>query len=293
MSDLKDKLLAEFKEKRPNLSQSSLKTYVSILTSLCKKMEGENCVTFFKNHKKIIEHIEQMEKPQSKKTALSALFVLTGIPEYQEEMNKNIKVVNDFYKEQKNDPERLKKLKSFEEIVAIHDQIKAKYKKNPTMNNRMDLLISYLVSGVLGEELPPRRVLDYANMKIRNFNADTDNYIKAGKFYFNQYKTKDRYGSQIISIPKELNTFINKWKQINEDTDYLLLNEDEKPFTSTALSKKISRMFDGNSMDMLRSIFLSHYYKDMPQLKNMESLASKMGHSVSAALNYYVKSDEK
>lgn len=293
MSDLKDKLLAEFKEKRPNLSQSSLKTYVSILTSLCKKMDGENCVSFFKNHKKIIEHIEQMEKPQSKKTALSALFVLTGIPEYQEEMNKNIKVVNDFYKEQKNDPERLKKLKSFEEIVAIHDQIKAKYKKNPTMNNRMDLLISYLVSGVLGEDLPPRRVLDYANMKIRNYNADTDNYIKAGKFYFNQYKTKDRYGSQVISVPKELNTFINKWKQINEDSDYLLLNEDEKPFTSTALSKKISRMFDGNSMDMLRSIFLSHYYKDMPQLKNMESLASKMGHSVSAALNYYVKSDEK
>jgi hypothetical protein len=103
------------------------------------------------------------------------------------------------------------------------------------MNNRMDLLISYLVSGVLGEELPPRRVLDYANMKIRNY-TDSDNYIKAGKFYFNQYKTKDRYGSQIISIPKELNTFINKWKQINEDSDYLLLNEDEKPFTSTATS---------------------------------------------------------
>jgi len=293
MSDFKDKLLERFKEKRPNLSQSSLKTYVSILMSLHKKLGGEDSLTFFNNHKKIIEHIQQMEKAQSKKTTLSALFVLTGISEYQEEMNKNIKVVNDFYKEQKNDPDRLKKLKSFEEIVAIHDQIKAKYKKNPTMNNRMDLLISYLVSGVLGEDLPPRRVLDYANMKIRNFDKEKDNYIQAGKFFFNQFKTKDRYGSQVISIPKELNTFINKWKQINDNSDYLLLNEDEKPFTSTSLSKKISRMFDGNSMDMLRSIFLSHYYKDMPQLKNMEALAHKMGHSVSSALNYYVKTDEK
>ena len=290
MSELKDKVLAQFKEKRPNLSESSLKTYVSILLALHKKLGGEG-VSFFNNHKTIIEHINQLEKAQSKKTALSALFVLTGIPEYQEEMNKNIKVVNDFYKEQKNDPERQKKLKSYEEIVAIHEQIKARYKKNPTLNNRMDLLISYLVSGVLGEDLPPRRVLDYSNMKIRNFDKEKDNYIHAGKFYFNQYKTKERYGSQVISIPKELNTFINKWKQLNEESDFLLLNEDDKPFTSTSLSKKISRMFDGNSMDMLRSIFLSHYYKDMPQLKNMEALASKMGHSVSSALNYYVKTD--
>jgi hypothetical protein len=291
MTKIKDELLEVFKEKRPNLSQSSLKTYMSILNSLYNKLEGTNGADFFKNHKKIIDHINGMEKAQSKKTALSALFVLTGIKEYQDEMNTNIKAVNDFYKEQKNDPERLKKLKSFDEILAIHETIKAKYKKNPTLDNRMDLIISYLVSGVLGEDLPPRRVLDYSSMKIRNYTTEHNNYIKAGKFYFNQYKTKDRHGTQIISIPKELNTLINKHKQINDDIDYLLLNEDDKPFTSTALSKKISRMFDGNSMDMLRSIFLSNYYKDLPQIKSMEKLASNMGHSINSALQYYVKND--
>lgn len=291
MTNLKDELLEVFKEKRPNLSQSSLKTYVSILNSLYNKLEGTNGTDFFKNHKKIIEHIRDMEKAQSKKTALSALFVLTGIKEYQDEMNANIKAVNEFYKEQKNDPERIKKLKSFDEILAIHETIKGKYKKNPTLSNRMDLIISYLVSGVLGEDLPPRRVLDYSSMKIRNYDKQKDNYIQAGKFYFNQYKTKDRHGTQIITIPKELNTLINKHKQISDDVDYLLLNEDDKPFTSTALSKKISRMFEGNSMDMLRSIFLSNYYKDLPQLKSMEKLASNMGHSINSALQYYVKND--
>lgn len=290
MTTLKDELLEVFKKKRPNLSQSSLKTYMSILNSLYKKLEGTNGIDFFDNHDKIIDHIRNMEKAQSKKTALSALFVLTGIKEYQDEMNTNIKAVNDFYKEQKNDPERLKKLKSFDEILDIHESIKAKYKKNPTLDNRMDLILSYLVSGVLGEDLPPRRVLDYSSMKIRNY-TEHDNYIKAGKFYFNQYKTKDRHGTQIISIPKELNTLINKHKQINDNLDYLLLNEDDKPYTSTALSKKISRMFDGNSMDMLRSIFLSNYYKDLPQLKSMERLASNMGHSINSALQYYVKND--
>lgn len=288
MSTLKELILSEFKEKRPNLSQSSLKTYCSLLCSIYNKLEGKEGMKFFKNHKDIIDHINTWEKAQSKKTALSSLFVLTGIPEYQQEMNSNIKVVNDFYKEQKNSPERNEKLKSYEEILAIHNQLKKVYKKNPTISNTMDLIISYLVSGALGEELPPRRVLDYSLMKLKNY-TEADNYIKGGKFYFNQYKTKDRYGSQVITIPKELNTLINKWKKQNEDSDYLLFNEDGKPFTSTALSKKISRMFDGNSMDMLRSIFLSHYYKDLPQLKSMESLASKMGHSINSALNYYVK----
>lgn len=288
MSNLKELLLEEFKEKRPNLSQSSLKTYCSLLCSLYKKMEADEGMKFFRNHKKIIDYIETWDKPQSKKTALSSLFVLTGIPEYQQEMANNIKVVNDIYKEQKYDPKRLEKLKSYEEIVEMHDEYKAQYKKNPTASNTVDLLISYLVSGALGEELPPRRVLDYSLMKIRNFDKERDNYVNGGKFYFNQYKTKDRYGSQVIAIPKELNTLINKWKKVNE-SDYLLFTEDGNPFTSTALSKKISRMFQGNSMDMLRSIFLSHYYRDLPQLKAMETLASKMGHSITSQLNYYVK----
>lgn len=288
MSSLKEAIISEFKEKRPGLSPSSLKTYSSLLVSIYNKLEGSDGIKFFKNQKKIIDHINTWEKAQSRKTALSSLFVLTGIPEYQEEMNSNIKTVNEFYKEQKNTPERTNKLKTYDEIVTIHNQYKATYKKNPTISNAVDLLISYLVSGALGEDLPPRRVLDYAGMKLKNYTPE-ENYIKGGKFYFNQYKTKDRYGAQVITIPRELNTLITKWKKQNDNSDYLLINEDGQPFTSTSLSKKISRMFDGNSMDMLRSIFLSHYYKDLPQLKSMEALASKMGHSVNSALNYYVK----
>jgi hypothetical protein len=40
---------------------------------------------------------------------------------------------------------------------------------------------------------------------------------------------------------------------------------------------------------MLRSIFLSHYYRDLPKLEEMEELATKMGHSVNAAMGFYVK----
>lgn len=288
MSELRNLIKDGLKDKRPNLSDSSARTYTSLLLSIYNKLEGEGDLDFFKNDEKIIKHIKTLDKPQTRKTALSSLFVLTGLDSYREDMLKDIKVVNDTYKEQKNNPERMSKLKTYEEIVSIHNEIKEKYKMNQTNEHLVELILSYLCSGVLGEELPPRRVLDYSLMKIKNFDKDKDNYIKSGKMYFNQYKTKDRYGVQMIPIPKELNVLINKWKKIN-NSDYLLVNVDGKEFSSSSLSKKVSRLFKGNSIDMLRSIFLSHYYKDMPKLKHMEDLATKMGHSVSAAMNFYVK----
>lgn len=154
-------------------------------------------------------------------------------------MNVNIKEVNNFYKEQKNDPERQKKLKTYDEIQKIHEGIKAKCKKNPTMDNTVDLIISYLASGCLAEELPPRRILDYSGMKMRNYTED-ENYVKTGKTgkcYFNQFKTKARIGSQTIDAPKELLLLINKWKKVN-DKEYLLENEDGRAFYDIGIEQE-------------------------------------------------------
>ena len=37
---------------------------------------------------------------------------------------------------------------------------------------------------------------------------------------------------------------------------------------------------------MLRHIYLTNDYKDVPQINQMESLADEMGHSVSTAMEY-------
>lgn len=288
MSELRKKIFDTLKDNRSNISDSSAKTYTSLLVSVYNNLDGTNDLEFFKEHSKIIKYVKSLEKAQTRKTTLSSLFVLTGLEAYKESMMEDIKEVNDFYKKQKNDPERQLKMKTYEEIVSVHNAVKKQYKSKPITDNLVDLLVSYLFSGALGNELPPRRLLDYSGMMLKNYNPEKDNYIKKGKMYFNNYKTKDAYGTQVIDIPKELNTLINKWKKIN-DSDYLLVGEDGKPFTSSGLGKKVTRLFDGNSCDMLRSIFLSHYYKDMPKLMEMEEIAKKMGNSINAHLNYYVK----
>ena len=74
MSDLKLILQNKLKEDRPNLSDSSLRTYVSILTNLNKKLNGKNTIDWFKKeHNQIFDYLEE-KNDQTKKITLSSFF---------------------------------------------------------------------------------------------------------------------------------------------------------------------------------------------------------------------------
>jgi hypothetical protein len=281
MTDIKETIRDLLKKKRPNLSEGSVRTYISLVSNFYK-----NDLDFdFESDK---QRIVALDKPQTRKTLCSALFVLSGDNRYKELMIDDVKLVNDIYKGQERD--KSVKSKSYEEITEIHKELERKLSKNPSIDNYVNLIISYLCSGVL-PELPPRRILDYSLMKLRNFDKEKDNYIDKKTFVFNLYKTATKYGRQIVEIPPPLLTLINRFKKVNE-TDYLLITDENNNFSSSSLSRRVSKIF-GVSMDTLRSIYLSHIYKDIPAVKEMEDRAYKMGHSVDSALQYYVKKDGK
>jgi hypothetical protein len=286
---IKEELFKMIKEKRPKLSDSSTRTYVSLLSTLYKKLEGED-KEFFEDHEKpIINYIKEMSSAQSRKTICSALFVLTEKPIYRALMMDDVKEVNDKYKTQKPNTDKI--MRTFDEIKATHQMLLEKLKKNPSIDNYVNAIISYLSTGVLND-LPPRRLQDYAFMKTKGYDKDKEmnNYMDKKNFVFNVYKTHERYGTQTIAIPMELMTLIKKWKKIN-DSEYLLITDEKgTPFNPSSLSKRLTSLF-GVSVDGLRSIYLSSVYKDMPKIEEMEKRAYQMGHSVSSALNYYVKKD--
>ena len=85
---------------RPNLSASSLKTYSSVLRNLQKNMGGEGIEWFSNNDKDILDYLKE-KTPQTKKTTLSALFVLTKQQSLKDVMMTVMKSVNDTNKEQK------------------------------------------------------------------------------------------------------------------------------------------------------------------------------------------------
>ena len=76
MSDLKSLLQEKLKENRPKLSTSSIRTYISILSNLYKKLNGEGNIEWFnKEDDEILKHLDD-KNDQTRKTTLSALFVL-------------------------------------------------------------------------------------------------------------------------------------------------------------------------------------------------------------------------
>jgi hypothetical protein len=125
---ISDALLAKRK-----LTDSTLRTYTSLLSALNRKMDGEKELKFFKEKSTDIKaYIAKMDKPQSRKTILSALFVLTSEASYSEVMNADIKLVNDIYSTKKMSSERKEKALSIVQMKAINATIIDTYKKNPT-----------------------------------------------------------------------------------------------------------------------------------------------------------------
>ena len=289
MSDLKSLLQEKIKENRPNLGTSSIKTYISILSNLYKKLNGDGNIEWFeRENDEILKYLDDKNN-QTQKTTLSALFVLTNLKQYQTVMNTIMKKVNDDYKNQKMNEKQKDNWISVNEIEEKYNLLSAdanlmlNKKKILNENVLMEFLLMSFLSGVI---IPPRRSLDYSEMKIRNYDVKIDNYYKANKFYFNKYKTVKTYGMQILDVPKELNNVLKKWIKINAN-DYMLYSSNNNKISCPQITRILNKVFGRKiSTSMLRHIYLTDVYKNVPQLSKMEILADEMGHSVSTAMEY-------
>jgi site-specific recombinase XerD len=118
-TEIQDALLAKRK-----LTDSTLRTYISLLSALNRKMDGEKELKFSKEDTTDIKaYIAKMDKPQSRKTILSALFVLTSEASYSEVMRADIKLVNDIYSAKIMSSERKEKSLTIVQVKAINAAI--------------------------------------------------------------------------------------------------------------------------------------------------------------------------
>jgi len=282
MSEFRDDIKKTLLDQR-KLTDSTLKTYTSILFSIIKKTGLPQDMKSFEREDEILKYVSANPMAQSRKTALSGLFVLTANPKYGEQMSKDIKIVNDDYKKKVMSPERKEKMRTPEQIKEINDTLIAKYKKEKTNDSLNDVVISVLMSGVY---FPPRR-LEYASVKTKDFDREKDNYIVKNKIYLNQYKTSAKYGLQTVIIPKEIMPYINKAVKENQ-SGYLLTAKGGKPYSSSSLSKKLTNLF-GLGIDLIRSSYINHVLYEDGLYKKMEQTASAMGNSIESQQNFYIK----
>lgn len=296
-------------QNRPNLSEGSTRTYKSIIKNLYVNVLGddakarpspEQLLDFYKTeYRKVMDYMKDFHFGK-RKTLLAALVVFVGVDTeagkaYREQMVMDADKYNaEQRKQRKSEKEQdnwvsqeyvLNKLKFLEK----HTRKLMQTDRELAMFELQELMKYVILS--LYTMIPPRRLLDYTAFKVRNVDKTKDNYMEGNKFVFNNYKTKNKYGQQVVKIPQKLRILIQRWAN-KHPYDWLLFNEKGDPIPPSRLTVKLNRIFDGRkiSVNMLRHIFISdEVLKHVPALEKLEKVAEDMGHSTDQQILYKKK----
>lgn len=287
------------RENRPSITDSSVTTYVSMLSNFFYREHDKDIpldMSFFRNEKRIMEILK--DRPAStRKTMLAAIVVLNG-KDYKheildkqmtedaktnaEELIKQVKtkkqddnwveydVVKDFQK--RYEVEALKRLDSKGKLNEHDKEFITRY------------MMLTLSSGIY---MPPRRN-EMCFIKITDVDESKDNYIDMSnnEFVYNQYKTVRKYGEQRVDFQPAFKAILKKYLAKVKGQTFLLEHQG-KPYLSTELTRELHKIFDKKiSTSMLRHIYLSSVYKDVPAITEMQERASAMGHSISESMKY-------
>lgn len=286
------------KKNKPNISANTLKTYVSLLKSFYYKNHekgSEMDCDWFNKQDEIIHLLKDKPASTRKTTYASLIAIAKDNDKYKTALLADGKKYQEFIDTQTKTDSQQENWKSYDEVKNIFNEMYKKVKpllnsKSPLDNKEysvlMDFILVALTSGVF---ISPRRSLDWIEMKIKNVDKTTDNYIEKNEFIFNKYKTAKFYDTQKVEIPKELKTILNKFIKLNSH-EYLLTDTNGNKMSNVRLTQKLNVIFDGKiSTSLLRHIYLTDKLKDVPALTELKEMAKDMGHSVTEALQYVKK----
>ena len=276
---------------RPNISASSIKTYLSNLKKLG--------ITEVKDIKKlndteaVLESIKDMKITQKRNLLSAILVIITASGEASDKYEKYREHVFDLgveYSQQLAKNEKTPKQEAnWTSIEALKKITRKHIKNNPGKQNTM--------IAALYTYQPPTR-LDYNSMEIVKSDKDLDpkqNYllIKSARnkvFIFNDYKTAKKYGQTRIPVSKELNTVINKFLKLNPNRKYLLQQKRKaEPLSRNQLGKMLPLAFSQTGKNVTINIIRHCYVSEnvnLPEVKKLQELSKAMLHSQQEQLNY-------
>jgi len=316
MSDLKTQIanfINENREKGKPLSDKSMKAYTSTLLNLYHQVFTdieEFDINRFNDHKAIINYLKDTPHSTRKTKMATLLNIATdkkARQEYQKIMNKDVEKYN---KEQdKNKATEAQKAVNItqEDIHKIGDQVKQEFNKTIKeltegkpygAYTKIDLLKHIIYMLTSGEYIPPRRIMEWVELKIGKVDKRSKKHTKLnynlynpknGEFVMNVYKTADTMGTQYIKAPKAMKDDINKYIELNglKDGDYLITDKDGHPLTISTFNKRLNGIYgDHRGVNVLRHSFVTEKYQNIPSLQELSDTADAMGHGILQHLEY-------
>lgn len=316
----------EFKDiimkNRPLLASNTLKTYMASIRKIQSivNVDADTVDALIKNREEIAKQLAEVQTPMVRKSKISVIITILddkhndhseeldeALKFYRKEMTLDAAKVDKRELSQELSDKQKEHLITQEEVMKVYNQLKAEaapLMKKGTLTRKQFETIQNFVLLSMYVLIPPRRSMDYAVFKIRNFNEASDsednymvNYNKnkrkgLASFVFNTYKNSKRLGRQVINdIPKTLEKIIEMWKTYNK-SDYLLINNQGKPVSQSRIASWLNDIFGGRqiSTSMLRHIFLTSKYKDV-DLQDLTDTANAMGQTDIRRTLKYVNKD--
>jgi integrase len=284
-----------FKQKKPNLSVSTLYSYCSTLRALHKRVFNDTIIDVnnFYNTDVIIESLKDKEVA-SRKTTYAILYSLTDCKEYREHMIKDVETINKQIEKQEMNKKQKEAHKSQEQIREIFDRhekdVEALYDKATITKKDKQIIQNYVIVAITsGIFIAPRRSLDWCEFKINNITPDS-NYLDGDNFVFNRYKGSATKGQQIVACPPQLKNLLRRWMSINEN-DYLLFDQYNNKLTSIKMNQRLNRIFEGTtSINALRHSYLSSKFQHLiDEEHDLVGTMTSMGSSIAQKKVYINK----
>ena len=309
------------KGKEGKLSETSKRVYAQRIRRLWKMMNGNET---FIGHKflrrnifKNIKFINESKLPDSSKKGIYSAIVGTyheddkskvGKKHYKAELNRLMKEEKNNEKEQKRNDKQLEKWQSQEQLKEGREKLLKIALKSRDINHWRDYILFFMLTVA-----PPRRAIDYGNMKITNNDKDLKkkdkNYIfydKIGqkkrfkKFIFNDFKLADKKGSETFNreymknLPEgdEIVAALDDWLTRNPTNDFLVQERTPNAMSRMVLrvSKKVLNV--PINLNLFRHMYISNFLKDSPFLLDKEAVALWMSHSVERQALYRKRVDQ-
>lgn len=293
-------LVVLLRRHKADISQNTARTYASLLRNLYYNATGKDKrddidMNWYNDQDAVLDALKDKD-PKLRKTILAGLMGLVGkehSAKYKKQMTDDIEVYNTWVKKQEKTEKQKDNWKDYGEIKRKMEEYEGKAKailKKDTVDDLdRKVLVDWLLLGLTtGYYIPPRRSLDYALMKWKNYDTAQDNFVDKNQFVFNKYKTAKTYHQQTVEIPKAFRVLLTKYiRTIPDGVDTLLYDTIHKPMTSVKMAQRLNRLFDAKiSVSMLRHIFLTDKLGNIPRLQELEHLAEEMGHSTTMQMEY-------
>jgi len=289
---------------KPNLSDSSLKLYITKLKRFMQN--GKFDIKIFDNTDAIFKHLNEYPNISTRKSILTSIVVALQAQEkpnkklidiYHEQMMKYLNQENAVtFKQEKTEKqkERWIEMDTFVETInKVGEEIKQQgiMKKKELDNCQYQLLQDYIILRLF-HDYSWRNDIASINVVDNEDNLDENkNYLVVGdkyKIILQNYKTKKKYGKKEYILDKNLQRLVKKLLKYN-DSGYLLLNKSRKSkMTRNNLTLHLNRIFmkyTGKKIgsSMLRHIQSSELNKDkislLEQQKQSRNVEDKFLHS--------------